>query len=1322
MKRNKIFLLFVTFLCGIFIFDPIKARAESKQIYINEICAKNTTVSSDDGGYYDWIELFNAGDEDEDISGIGISDDEAKPYKYVVPDNTVISAGNFLVIWCDKKASSNDNSIAPFGLSTEAETIILTAPINENSYVIDRLSYTDLDSDVSYGRLADDENILMYFDEMTPFEANTLEKALVVVPTFSHEAGFYEEEFGLTLRAADGCDIYYTLDGSTPTIESTKYVDPIIITDASSNENKFSAHTNISTSTCIAPDDLVDKATIIRAVAVNAAGKVSDIAVNTYFVGTHNKEKYSDLKVISLVTDEKNLFSDDKGIYVLGDTYNDWVNSAEYDSSYAWYYQPANYINKGKEWERPASIQVFYPDGYNLSQDIGIRIHGGASRAYLQKSFSLYARSEYGKSKMEYDFYQGDNVSEYNNLVINKYDSIMLRNAGNDYPNTRFRDKLNQYLVSDRNVATQEMAPCIVFINGEYWGQYEITEKISDYYIQSHYGVDADSVCIIKNNELEAGKEGSYNEWQDLYAWIMETNFSDDEKYVELCRNIDIKSYIDYISSEIYLCNSDWGGNNIAWWKAENIDNNNPYADGRWRFIVFDTDSSTALSKQSRDSVDSFSRLLSQSNFLSDIFRKLIVNNKFQCDFCNIFMDVANHNFNNEKVQTIINENAVEYETYILDFFKRFYCKKIFTPEFFQDQVNIVRDFYDTRFDYITSYMKNDLELSGNLVSINIDNNDTNGSVHLNTLNLSMDEDGTWSGKYYTDYPVHITAEPKAGKVFLYYDVTNDDGTTRIYEADTDIALTSDTIVKAVYMDEEDIDVKGMPYKVGADGRTYDVSVPHIVINSAYGAGAPNKKGVRSGYLSNDYIELYNPTDEDVDLSEWALYYRSSEAGGGSGEWNRHDLTGIIPAHCSYLVTCATVDKADDTTIPMIEIEGDESWEQQIYNKGFTVLLAKSQQDIPAAAEIYDNDNKCPIIYGYVDMYSVSGNDETDDQKALLSEGGSSFVQSKKKTVRRVNFTDTDDNTVDGDFKTIDYSFVDERYISYITPRNTSYGEWDSTTDTVPQYKVVYSTGNGSNIAAEIYDVYERISEPEEPVCEGCTFDGWYADRTYETLYDFSARPVSNTTIYAKWNINEYELTYEYNDGTEPEKDIYVYGSVIEQPENLEREGYTFAGWYSDEALETLYEFATMPAEDITLYAKWDINSYTIRFVTNGGSTVAAMTADYGSELTEPDEPVRDGYTFTGWFADKGLTKEYDFTKKPVSDVTLYAGWKVNNYTIRFESNGGEEIQSITKGYGDRVTEPLEPKFLGGGTPLPDGTMMKLWKRHTNSLPCQQRI
>ena len=199
----------------------------------------------------------------------------------------------------------------------------------------------------------------------------------------------------------------------------------------------------------------------------------------------------------------------------------------------------------------------------------------------------------------------------------------------------------------------------------------------------------------------------------------------------------------------------------------------------------------------------------------------------------------------------------------------------------------------------------------------------------------------------------------------------------------------------------------------------------------------------------------------------------------------------------------------------------------------------------------------------------------------------------------------------------------------------------------------------------------------------GYTQVGWATVDGGEKVYDFEDIYTKNEalTLYPVWNTNKYTITFDTNGGSEIAPITQDYGTQIAAPANPTRKGYTFKGW--DKEIPE-----TMPAENITVKAQWEINQYTITFDTNGGSEIAPITQDYGTEITAPANPTRKGYTFKGW--DKEIPKTM-----PAENITLKAQWEINQYTITFDTNGGSEIAPITQDYGTEITAPDNPTRKG---------------------------
>ena len=263
------------------------------------------------------------------------------------------------------------------------------------------------------------------------------------------------------------------------------------------------------------------------------------------------------------------------------------------------------------------------------------------------------------------------------------------------------------------------------------------------------------------------------------------------------------------------------------------------------------------------------------------------------------------------------------------------------------------------------------------------------------------------------------------------------------------------------------------------------------------------------------------------------------------------------------------------------------------------------------------------------------------------------------------------------------YTFIGwDREIPKTVPAEniTVTAQWE-----INQYTISFDTNGGSEIAPITQDYGTKITAPADPTRKGYTFKGW--DKEIP-----KTMPAENMTVKAQWEINRYTITFDTAGGSEIAPITQDYGTNITAPANPTRKGYTFKGW--DKEIPE-----TMPAENITVKAQWEINQYTIAFDTNGGSEIAPITQDYGTEITAPDNPTRKGYTFIGW--DTEIPKTV-----PAENMTVTAQWEINRYTITFDTAGGSDIAPITQDYGTNITAPADPTregytFIGWDKAIP---------------------
>ena len=455
---------------------------------------------------------------------------------------------------------------------------------------------------------------------------------------FSRYTGVYSEEFGLTMAASeDSAEIYYTLDGSNPLTSATaiKYDGSIPVTTRENDANVVSAvepvriagsfnYTSKNTFKCEidAPQDsAVDKCTVVRAVAKYSNGIISDEVSATYFIGTMEehikglaescKAAGMPLAVVSISANYNDFFSDNGGIYVKGKIFEGALKQYIAQNGGVWDGETArsldaNYKRKGRAWEKEVRVSFMEctPEGLEevLVQTCGVRIQGNYSRSDLQKGLRLYAREDYGKKNFKYAFF-GEDYVDFAGETMDKFKTLVLRNGGNCAFTSKYNDTYWQSLVAELDCGTQKSRPCVVYLNGEYWGLYVLQEDYTDNHMENLYGVDNNDVVIYKGDaealelgykldegELPEGEAEAYYFKELLDFFANHDNLEADSDYAEFCKLVDSQSVMDYFAVQCWINNKwDWPGKNWSMWKTISSDGvEDSYGDGRWRFLFYD--------------------------------------------------------------------------------------------------------------------------------------------------------------------------------------------------------------------------------------------------------------------------------------------------------------------------------------------------------------------------------------------------------------------------------------------------------------------------------------------------------------------------------------------------------------------------------------------------------------------------------------------------------------------------------------------------------------------------------------------------------------
>ena len=610
-------------------------------------------------------------------------------------------------------------------------------------------------------------------------EETEVEKPNVNPPKFSKISGFYPDDFKLKLISEENNEIYYTDDSTDPrTSESAqKYEGYILIYDKSLEPNIYSAigqNDSSPVSICImrrytVPQYPVDKAMIIRAAAKNSKGEFSEVITKTYFVTNEKLYYYQDLVVISLVTNPENLFDPDIGIYVTGNQYQEALRKAiENNETETFNARKAgsNFQNKGKEWERESFITIFDKGEINLQQKIGLRIKGAYTRMYPSKSFNIYAKKKYGKSKFETDILK-DNY-DINGNLITSYKAFSLRNI---YDSGRLRDKIGRDLfISRKDLTYTNMRNAVLFLNGEYWGLYLIQEKLDSDFLSSHYLLSKKKIDVAKVRGFEEGEEEHYNDFLYFCGNYSEKDVSDEKIYSEIKDYINIDSFAELFANGIYISNTDWPGNNDGEWKYfGKPKEGNEYADGKWRFYIYDLDYS-----MSSPNTNSFISIERKTKYpYVRLYLNLIKNNSdFRHKVINTICDYANTIRDNDLINQLIEEYKEENTDLVANSQLRWSSRSSSSvlEAIANNKANYYRaldsffNYYDKRPNFIYQHIKQYLKLKGNPVNLTVEIQGK-GQVQVNSIVTKFKND-KWTGTYFSRIPISIKAIPVAGYNF----------------------------------------------------------------------------------------------------------------------------------------------------------------------------------------------------------------------------------------------------------------------------------------------------------------------------------------------------------------------------------------------------------------------------------------------------------------------------------------------------------------------------------------------------------------------------
>ena len=568
----------------------IAEKALHPVIVISEVMASNDSVATyPKAGYTDWVEIFNSGDAAVDLSGWGLSDNPEKPLKWQFPNGTTIRPGEYRVILCDKdtEKSSDAELHASFTIGRKSGEVITLTDAEGAEH--DRITLPEMKTDISFGRSSEDGG-LYYYDPPTPFSANDGGfVGYAAAPSFSAEPGFYDSAQHLRIIAPEGTQVFYTLDGSEPTRESTPY-------DGETLE--------------------ITATTVIRARAfAEEMVRPSDTLTGTFFIHSEHS-----LPVVSVTVDPDDLWNPKRGMLTVGKGVNKKEGLPFKNTVYR------KVKNSGVKYE--SYVEMYDDAGKRIvSQGADISLNGDYSLDMPQKSFKFRAKSKYGEKTFKAKLFPDRDYEEYKSFV--------LRNSGNDCMWTRLQDGFQSRLMDlfGITVAHQAWKPYVVYLNGQYWGHMNLRERVDEYMVVQFEGMDledADQLDLLEASSRV--KNGSNTEYKAMIKKIKAgkpDKKQEDLQYI--LDNVDVDNYFWFMGFEMFFGNSDIGNFRIYRLNAPG---------SKWKWLINDLD--YGLWNSGFDSPKSYTKKsgMGQLNYDNTIFRKLLTVPEYKDRYLTIYGEI----------------------------------------------------------------------------------------------------------------------------------------------------------------------------------------------------------------------------------------------------------------------------------------------------------------------------------------------------------------------------------------------------------------------------------------------------------------------------------------------------------------------------------------------------------------------------------------------------------------------------------------------------------------------------------------------------------
>lgn len=521
MRESHIKCFFIVVCFSLLMLIACAAHAD---VVINEVMASNGYYEN--GHAWDWVELYNDGKETEDLSGWGFTDSKKDLYKFTFPDGTKLKGGEYLTVWCtgeeNKTPGKGNTFYADFKISASGETLRLT---DKDEDEVHKVKLPEQYGCVSYGRPSGGGDY-GFFENATRGKKNDAEAFArrAAEPEIVTAAGFYEGSVKIDARGEDGTELRYTTDGETPTEKSKVFP---------------------------AEGLTVKKTTPLRIKAFGPGMVSSSVAGATFFIDDAPKTP-----IVSLISDDKYLFSKKTGMLTKG---------------------TGSIPNYSKGFEYPVHIEYFNGNGERqISQTGTMTCSGHSARINSQKSIALYARKAWGEDRFVFNPFPTRDYESYK--------SLLLRSANSDFSATRLRDIVASSLAEGQGILYQDHEVIQVYINGRYWGHYNLREKINKYFVAAYEGVteeaDIDNIDLLaRTGTDEFLQNGDNRDWLELCNFCKKKDLNDPENMAWVEERLDIDNMFTHAAYEIILGNVDF--TNVRVYRVPG---------GKWKYLLFDVE------------------------------------------------------------------------------------------------------------------------------------------------------------------------------------------------------------------------------------------------------------------------------------------------------------------------------------------------------------------------------------------------------------------------------------------------------------------------------------------------------------------------------------------------------------------------------------------------------------------------------------------------------------------------------------------------------------------------------------------------------------